>query len=67
MKTINDQMPVSRHGEIAMLAVQLWLAEGRQSGRDLEYWLRAERIEGRLERELSLAGSVAGVDNEPCP
>ena len=31
------------HSEIAALAKQLWEREGRRAGRDLEYWLRAER------------------------
>jgi hypothetical protein len=31
------------HDEIAKLACQLWQAEGRQSGRDNEYWLKAEK------------------------
>jgi hypothetical protein len=31
------------HDEIANLAQQIWQTEGCQSGRDLEYWLKAER------------------------
>ena len=30
------------HDEIAAYARHLWEAEGRQSGRDLDYWLQAE-------------------------
>jgi hypothetical protein len=30
-------------GEIANLAKEIWEREGRQSGRDLDYWLQAER------------------------
>jgi hypothetical protein len=30
------------HDEIARLAKQIWECEGRQAGRDMEYWLRAE-------------------------
>ncbi|HEU0039353.1 MAG TPA: DUF2934 domain-containing protein [Verrucomicrobiae bacterium] len=29
--------------KIAALARQLWEQDGRQTGRDLEYWLKAER------------------------
>ena len=32
-----------RHEDIAELAKQIWESEDRQVGRDLEYWLRAER------------------------
>jgi hypothetical protein len=34
---------ILNHDEIAKLACQLWQAEGRQSGRDNEYWLKAEK------------------------
>lgn len=37
------------------LAVQIWLAEGCQSGREMEHWIRAERIKTALEQELTLA------------
>jgi hypothetical protein len=32
-----------RHEDIAELAKKIWESEDRQVGRDLEYWLRAER------------------------
>jgi hypothetical protein len=38
-----EQNQTSNHEEIARLASDLWQTEGRQSGRDLEYWLRAEQ------------------------
>jgi hypothetical protein len=31
------------HEAVAQRAKQIWEIEGRQAGRDLEYWLRAER------------------------
>ena len=37
-----NTMPV-QHEKIAGLAKQMWENEGRQAGRDLEYWLRAEK------------------------
>jgi DUF2934 family protein len=40
MKTTMER---PRQDEIAHLARQIWEWEGRQSGRDMEYWLRAER------------------------
>jgi hypothetical protein len=42
----NDQAPVKNEKiapeGIAERAYNLWAADGRQNGRDLEYWLRAE-------------------------
>ena len=43
MKTNIENHQRVRHEDIAQLAKQLWEREGRQAGRDLEYWLRAER------------------------
>jgi hypothetical protein len=40
MKTIMEH---PRQDEISHLARQIWEWEGRQSGHDLDYWLRAER------------------------
>jgi Protein of unknown function (DUF2934) len=33
----------SKHEEIAVLAFELWSKAGRRPGRDLEYWLEAEK------------------------
>ncbi len=38
--TIENQGHLS-HTEMAQLAKELWQPEGRQLGRDLNYWLRA--------------------------
>ncbi len=38
--TIENQRHLS-HTEMAQLAKELWQPEGRQLGRDLNYWLRA--------------------------
>lgn len=35
--------PMEPHEKIAALARQLWEQDGRQAGRDLEYWLKAEQ------------------------
>jgi len=43
MNGTNWQPTATNHDEIARLACQLWQKEGCQSGRDNEYWLRAER------------------------
>jgi hypothetical protein len=43
MNLANEPKPHSKHQKIAILARELWMSEGSQSGRDLEYWLRAER------------------------
>jgi len=43
--TANDASPTISsltHGDIAMRAYELYLADGAAPGRDLEHWLRAE-------------------------
>ncbi len=43
--TANDTSPTSAsltHGDIAMRAYELYLADGAAPGRDLDHWLRAE-------------------------
>jgi Protein of unknown function (DUF2934) len=65
MKT-NDRNDTSvNRDEIADLARQIWEREGRQNGRDLEYWLRAERqvqlrrnMPGNLPRKTSTADTA---------
>jgi hypothetical protein len=39
------QIPISQPSQekIAAVARQLWEKDGRQDGRDLEYWLKAEK------------------------
>jgi hypothetical protein len=46
----------SNHQEIAVLAFELWSKAGRKQGRDLEYWLEAEKrfqptVQGGTKRE----------------
>ena len=36
------QTAESKHGEIALLASQIWEKEGKPNGRDEEIWLQAE-------------------------
>jgi hypothetical protein len=43
MNAIIEQKPALNHDDIANLARQIWQSEGGQEGRDLEYWLKAER------------------------
>ena len=43
MKAITEINSHLNQQEIANLAKQIWEREGRQAGRDLDYWLRAER------------------------
>jgi len=43
MNTSMENNGQSKHDEIARVAKLIWEREGRESGRDLEYWLRAER------------------------
>ena len=40
--TIEDRPPLE-HDQIARTARRIWEQEGRQTGRDLQNWLRAER------------------------
>ena len=46
-----DMKPI--HDEIALRAYQLWEKDGRQQGRDREYWFRAEA-------ELTARGQPSG-------
>jgi hypothetical protein len=43
MKTASENSVKVGHEEIAESARLIWEREGRQAGRDLEYWLQAER------------------------
>jgi len=43
MKTTTEANAHVGYDEIARLAKRLWESEGRQTGRDLDYWLQAER------------------------
>jgi Protein of unknown function (DUF2934) len=47
------------HDKIRQRAYELWDREGRQAGRDEDYWLQAER-----ELDVSQASATAGVKNE---
>lgn len=42
-KTTNEKTITLQREDIATLARELWQQEGSQSGRDWEYWLRAEQ------------------------
>ncbi len=39
----NNNTPPQHQEKVAALARQLWEQDGRQTGRDLEYWLKAEQ------------------------
>jgi len=41
IKTIDTKLRPT-HDEIAVFAYHLWESEGRQDGRDAEYWFRAQ-------------------------
>jgi hypothetical protein len=43
MRTTSENETLAARDDIARLAQQIWEREGRQAGRDLEYWLQAER------------------------
>ena len=43
MRTKSESETPANRAEIARLAQQIWEREGRQAGRDQEYWLQAER------------------------
>ena len=43
MNTLIHNQDEDLHEQIAQRANELWEREGRQKGRVLEYWLRAER------------------------
>jgi hypothetical protein len=39
MRTTGESETPATRDEVARLAQQIWEREGRQAGRDLEYWL----------------------------
>jgi hypothetical protein len=47
------------HDKIRQRAYEIWDREGRQEGRDEDYWLKAERELG-----VSQANAPAGLKNE---
>ncbi|OGF13975.1 MAG: hypothetical protein A2W00_04935 [Candidatus Eisenbacteria bacterium RBG_16_71_46] len=49
-KTTTDEMRFPTHDEIALRARQLYEKSGYQSGREVEFWLEAER---QLREELN--------------
>lgn len=51
----------ARQKDIAELAKQIWENDGRQAGRDLEYWLRAERELRATKNWTSKAPTSAGT------
>ncbi len=55
MNATTEQRPLVDQEVVSRLAVQIWLAEGCEPGREMEHWLRAEKIKDELERELSVA------------
>lgn len=76
----NDFMPddqlenaPSRQHRVRERAYRLWEAEGRQHGRDQEYWLRAEVLismedaaeAGRLPNSKAVPGQVSRPKTEP--
>jgi hypothetical protein len=51
------------HDQIAAVAYSLWEKEGRQSGHDLDYWLKAEnQLQGGKQQALQ---STNPVPKEP--
>jgi hypothetical protein len=43
MKTLTETNVRIQHEDIAELGKRMWEIDGRPVGRDLDYWLRAER------------------------
>jgi hypothetical protein len=63
MKTTTEHQTHVGHDEIAQRAREIWEREGRQSGRDLEYWLRAEReLNERQSRTRTSASASASEE-----
>ena len=56
MKMKNENDTPANHAQIAKWARQIWESEGRQPGRDLEYWLRAEKQVQSKGNSLTNAG-----------
>ena len=57
MNTENSTQPSQQ--EIAAYAYHLWEADGRQAGRDAEYWFQAQ---AQLKARASNAGAAARRD-----
>jgi hypothetical protein len=58
MSSQSDSCLDLEHDAIARLAIQIWMAEGCQPDRDLEYWLRAESVKNNLEQEVRYASEA---------
>ena len=54
------QTTESKHGEIALLASQIWEKEGRPSGRDEEIWLQAEAQLFAVRKDNATSSKTAG-------
>ncbi|WP_342739504.1 DUF2934 domain-containing protein [Bradyrhizobium sp. B117] len=52
--------PSTRDREIKMRAQELWEHAGRPVGRDLDFWLEAERGQGAIRRTISLEDGAHG-------
>src|ERR1035438_2182890 len=61
MNSTSEQEPVLNQDNIAHLARQIWQSEGGQPGRDLEYWLKAERQIQAASQLGKLPAKSAGV------
>ena len=62
-----EPKPALDHQAIAQLAWQIWLTEGRQSGRDREYWFRAEQQLLAASRPPKEPANHAGVKRKTRP
>jgi len=60
MNATIEQRPLLNHDAIANLASRIWEQNGRQAGRDQEYWLQAEwQLRGVSQREIGEANQAA--------
>ncbi|MDD5140628.1 MAG: DUF2934 domain-containing protein [Verrucomicrobiales bacterium] len=61
MNATTQQNPAPNHDDIAKLACQIWQTEGSQSGRDQEYWLRAEQQLRAISQQENTQANIAPV------
>jgi hypothetical protein len=53
-----------QHDEIARCAYLLWEHEGKPTGRDQEYWFRAQELLTQAETQIKQAARAAGDNTE---
>jgi hypothetical protein len=56
---------LNKEDEIRLIAYHIWEEEGRQDGRDLEHWFRAEALWEKKHITAAPVGSVSKLFQTP--